>query len=267
MVKTTQICTLILVALLSFGVTPTSSAQTFSFGYNTSPGEVLQYTGEVTTTVEVPWHQPDNTGTTKLFYETTLTTHDDQRAGLTRLEDTIVTLFNGEKMRDQVTYHLLAPDFMYIQEEDGMMAGMDFFPPAPIEVGATWTVTGDLPIPTLGAVIPVTTKYVLEEMVSLENDQVAIISQSFAVSGQEVEYMKMPMAMGMSGDGFSLWSMNSGDYVGRYVISTISLALPEALGQGELLTSIERSEIVAGGNRLPSASEEYMAIYLDYLLK
>ena len=254
-----------LVVIGSAGIGAVAKEKQYSFGYITEPGEVLEYVGEVQTRVEVPWNQPNNVGESQLFYRSRLETIAGDDSALIRQEKTTVTLPNGETINDEVTYRLLAADFMYIAEPGSAVSGADFFPPGPVSPGAQWVITADVPVPGLGAVVPVRTEYTLEKVVDLGSDQVAVISHLLEVAGAEIIYLDLPMQLRMSGSGFSFWSLGTGDYVGRYVDSTIVLDLPEAMGEGEMVTTIRRSETISDGNQLPASIEQYLAVCLEFL--
>lgn len=260
---------LLLVVLVLLGTAvPAFGAEKYTFGFQTEPGEVLYYAGEVTTDVRVPWHQSEDAGKSTLYYNSSLTTAQSDAVPLTRLEQTEVSLPNGERVRDKVTYRLYAPDFVYVEElKSAVTAGLNFFPPIAVSPGMSWTVTGDLLVPYMNATLPVSTTYSFLDVVSVGSDQVAVIKQEFSQESYEVKYLETPVELSFAGSGFLLWSLESGDYVARFVSSQITMEVPQVLGEGEMVTTVTRSEVIDGGNSLPAPTEAYIDLYLDCLLK
>ncbi len=251
-----------LVALMSVAVSAFAQSQ-YSFGYDTCPGEVLVYTGEVSTQVEVPWVELSDHSPKMMYYRTTLTTQAAEDEVISRLEETVVTLPNGERISDQVTYRLLAPDFAYIDTPGGAVTGVDFFPPIPVAAGMSWTITTELAIPYVNAILPVTTTYQLQEIVPIGTDKVAVIRHYTELERGTVDYLQTEMNLDLKAWGKSFWSLGSGDYVGRSVTNQIILELPAEMGGGEMVTTVKRSEVIESGNAVPAPIEDYIMLYLQ----
>lgn len=261
-------CTVVVLGLVVLLATTVSASDRlkYSFGYVTAPGEVLHYTGEISTVVEVPWVEQADEMPKTMYYRSTLTTLAAEDGVLRRLEETVVSLPNGERMSDRVTYRLLASDFAYIDTPGGLLTGVDFFPPIPVAPGMSWTITTELPIPYVNVLLPLATTYYLQEVVPVGQDQVAIIRHYSELERGTVEFLQHEMTLGLEAWGTLFWSVASGDYIGRSAGTKISLELPTTLGGGEMVTTVTRSEVIESGNSLPAPAEEYILLYLEKLL-